>query len=115
MAHNPEIDLGFFAAGEIPPDLRHQFLDFNGDPVDLTGFTTLSMQVEVHPVGTGPYGDGPKILTTPAQGIVTYSWSATDMAEPGSYRAQLWASDGTKRYASDVIIYTVYDGPGVAP
>lgn len=111
-----KIDLGDFAAGEIPPPIEHTFLDFDGVVVDLTGFSTLAMNVEAIPEVTGPVGDGSIDMDVdPATGKVSYTWSATDMAEPSGYTGQMWVSNGTNRYASDLFKYKVYDGPGDAP
>jgi hypothetical protein len=116
MAVPVKIDLGAFAAGEIPPVLSHTFRDFDGVVVDLQTFSTLSMNIEAIPTVTGPLGDGViQFDTDGSDGIVTYNWTADDMAEPSSYTAQMWASSGVNAYASDLILYTVYDGPGDAP
>ena len=61
------------------------------------------------------HGRAIAFATDGSDGVVEYTWTATDMAEPASYTAQLWVSNGTNRYASDLIIFTVYDGPGSAP
>lgn len=116
MAQVPvKILLGAFAAGEVPPPLLHQFLDFSGEVINLTGFTTLDMNIEVIPSVTGPLGDGTVTVTDAPNGKVQYEWTSTDMADPGDYVAQLWVSNGTNWYASDPIEFSVYDGPGVAP
>lgn len=112
---SPKILLGAYAAGEIPPPLLHQFLDYSGAVVNLTGFTTNDMNIEVLPDVTGPLGNGTVTVTDAANGWVQYDWTATDMAEPGDYIAQLWVGNGVNKYASDPIEYSVYDGPGDAP
>ena len=116
MASPTKIDLGAFAAGEIPPRLSHTFTDYEQVVINLSTFTTLAMNIEALPAVTGPLGTGViQFAAGGTDGVVEYFWTATDMAEPGSYQAQMWVSDGTNRYASDLIIFTVYDGPGDAP
>lgn len=116
MAKEPQFDLGQFAAGEIPAPLRHTFRDFLGEPLVLTGFSVVTMQIEAIPGVAGPIGDGVVSIVDAGNGVVQYQWSATDMLEASSYRAQLWVWDtAMRRYASDVFVYEVYDGPGVAP
>jgi len=116
MATPTKIDLGAFAAGEIPPILQHTYKDYDGVVVDVSSFSTLAMNVEAIPDVTGPLGAGTiEFDSDGSDGKVNYTWVADDMAEPSSYSAQMWVSSGTNRFASDLIIYTVYDGPGDAP
>lgn len=110
-------ELGGFADGAIPPPFEHTFLDHDGVPVDISTFTVFAMNITSDPVVGGPLGDGNIDFTTDGiDGKVTYEWSATDMASPGRYRAQMWVSNATtQKYESDLITYLVYDGPGSAP
>jgi len=115
MAIQPvETELGAFAEGEVPPDLQITFTDFDGNAVDLTGFTNVQMNIEEELAGSG-FGTGTIVVTTPASGIVTYTWVKADMAAAGEYKAQAWVNNGTKYFASDLYLYTVYDGPGTPP
>ena len=116
MASPVKLDLGAFAAGEIPPILSHTFTDFDGVVIDLSSFTTVAMNIEAVPGVTGPLGGGSVAYATDGtDGVLRYTWVADDMMEPSSYTAQMWVSNGTNRFASDLILYTVYDGPGDAP
>lgn len=115
MAAPTRIDLGAFAAGEIPPPLEVTFTDYDGNALPLTGFTTLAMNIEAIPVVSVTLGTGSIAVTDAANGIVEYTWVEDDMIEPSDYTAQVWVSNGLNRYASDLLIYTVYDGPGDAP
>ena len=110
-------ELGAFAAGAIPPPFEHTFTDFDDAVVDISTFAVRAMNIEAVPDVTGPLGTGSIGFTTDGQdGKVTYNWSATDMAEPGSYSAQMWVSNGsTQKYESDLLLFVVYDGPGDAP
>lgn len=110
-------ELGAFAAGAIPPPFEHTYTDIDEVVVDVSGFATRAMNIEAVPAVTGPLGTGTIGFTTDGtDGKVTYNWSATDMAEPGSYSAQMWVSNGSdQKYESDLLLYLVYDGPGDAP
>lgn len=120
MATPTTKDLGAFAAGAIPPPFEHEYLDFDEVVVDISTFPVRQMNIEAVPAVTGPLGAGAIGFTTDGtDGKVTYNWSATDLAEPGSYTAQMWVADDavtpTQRYESDLLLITVYDGPGDAP
>lgn len=112
MAVPTTIELGAFAAGEVPPDLQITFNDFNGVAVNLTGFTAhIRIQEELGAL----VGGGAISITDEANGVCVYVWDRPDMEIVGRYTAQAWVEDGTKYYASDLYIYDVYDGPGEPP
>ena len=109
-----KINLGTFAAGEIPYPVEHQFTQQN-TPIDLDGFTTF---VNI----TGPdeatsLGAGAVIVIDEPNGIVRYTWVEDDMQFPGKYQMLIWVDDTAtpNRFASDLIVFEVYDGPGPTP
>lgn len=118
MASQPvTFELGAFAAGEVPPALEISFTDWNGQPVDLSGFATVQCNIDeeldsaANPLGTGNIivvGDG-------TGGVVKYTWVRDDMLTPGEYTLQAWTSNGVNYFASDLYLYSVYDGPGDPP
>ncbi len=116
MTQPATADLGAFAAGEVPPPLEITFLDFNKNPVNLTGFAFLQMNVQEE-LGSeaSPLGLGGVVLTDPAGGVFEYTWVRADMFTVGEYTAQGWVNNGTQFYASDLYTYTVYDGPEDPP
>lgn len=109
-----KVELGAFAEGEVPPDLLITFRDINKAVVNLTGFSNLQMNIEEELAGAG-FGAGSIALTDPVNGLVTYTWVKADMLTLGEYTAQAWVDNGTKFFASDLYIYSVYDGPGTPP
>lgn len=116
MALPQKDDLGAFPAGTIPPDLEVTFTDYNGNPLNIAAFSARQMNIEVIPPSGGVLGGGlVPFVTDGSDGKVKYVWQGPDMATPGDYQAQIWISDGVKKLASDLIVYTVYDGPGTAP
>lgn len=109
-------DLGAFAAGEVPPTLEISFVDFDGVVVDLTGYSNLQMNIEEELKGnSNPLGLGSIILSDASNGKVTYTWVRDDMLDVGEYTAQAWVNNGTSYYASDLYVYSVFDGPGDPP
>ena len=112
------VELGAFAQGEIPPPIQHTFTDFLDQPVDLTGFGRLETNIkEELDSNANPLGVGATTVVAPATlGVVQYQWTADDMADLGDYEVQIRVWDeALKRYASDLFIYSVYDGPETAP
>lgn len=116
MATPTKVELGAFAAGEVPPDLVVSYTDFDGNVVNLTGFSVVEMNIEEElGSNTQPLGTGTVNISDPPNGEVTYQWHRNDMLDTGEYQAQVWVSDGNKYYASDLYIYSVYDGPEEPP
>lgn len=109
-------DLGAFAAGEVPPALVITFVDFDGNPVSLAGFSDVQMNIQEElDANSQPLGTGSIEITDAPNGEVTYAWVRADMIDPGDYTAQAWVDNDTNFYASDLYKYTVYDGPGEPP
>lgn len=113
MALN-KIDLGTFAAGEIPPPILHTYRDFQRQPIPMSGWTILGFFVE-GPVEAG----GTMGWVDAAQGQVKYEWVEADMQTAGRFRGLMWVqnltTDPTMRLASDQFEWTVVDGPGPTP
>lgn len=105
----PVQDLGEFAVGEIPGPALHQFLDNDGNPINLTGFTA-SIEIESRPVTPG-LGTGTVAITDIPNGIVSYTWVAADMMIVGFYRLQIWVTKAGSALSSDVFAYEIYAGP----
>ncbi len=110
-----KIDLAAFAQGEVPPDLQITFRDFDKQPVNLTGFANLQMNIQEELGEFAAFGTGVIVITDAAGGIVTYTWVRADFLTIGEFTAQAWVNNGTKYFASDLYVYSVYDGPGTAP
>lgn len=109
-----KIKLGSFAAGEIPNPIAHQYTDWAGDPIPMTGWTILGFFVD----GDGPTS-GTAAWVDAAQGILGYTWHPDDMQIPGRYTGLLWVQDKVtdpdRRFASDQFEWFVVDGPGPTP
>ncbi len=96
------IQLGPYASGEIPEPLEFQFLDADGDPIDLTGYTATFVFNINGNTGTERVAD----VTTPAEGKVTYAWQDGDISigtvREARLRAEFVVTNGTNRYYSDL-------------
>ena len=98
---------GPFVAGEIPDPLVYRFLNADGSPKDLTGYTASFCWAE----RWGAAGGGDASITDAPDGEVTYTWAAGDLATPGRMTGQLWVEQaGGARYASVPIAYDVHAG-----
>lgn len=115
MATIKKIQLGAFAAGEIPFPLEHTYLTRSGSVIDISGWTVLGFYAE------GPDSellfDTVPVISDGPNGEVTYTWGPDDMQEPGDYSGLIWVENpgGTLRFASDRFVWTVEDGPGPTP
>lgn len=99
------VRLGPYVAGEIPPAFIYTFLDEAGDPIPLPDFEAKLVWkrrrtvVEVDATIDADQFENP--------GQVTYVWQEGDLDEPGAYKADLWVGDGTSRFASVRLLWTV--------
>lgn len=102
--------------GEVPPPLEYQFLDADGNPIDLTGFLVATFQWSPYVQGqfVDPHVDGASV-TTPLDGRVTYVWDGQEFSSPGSYAAMFFVNDGTTQYASILIYWHVCLAVGTPP
>lgn len=107
---NP-IKLGLFTVGEKPAPLVYQFLDNDGLVINLTGYTVKFVWEPVG--GTDTTGNG--ILLVAASGTVQYTWTGTEFAVPGQYQGEFWVGNGTNRWASVLITWTVRAAVGTVP
>lgn len=116
LSSRPSVALGSFVVGEVPPPLEYQFLDADGVPINLTGFTTVTFQWSevvqgqfVFPVvASGSVSDA---LT----GKVTYVWNGGELDAPGEYAGLFFVNDGTNQYASLTITWHVCLSIGTPP
>ncbi len=98
-------------AGEIPEPLEHTFADADGTVIDLTGCAgEASWQRDTD----GATGSVDGVVDGPG-GTVTVQLTAAVCAVAGVVDVQLWAGDGSHRYASPVWRLLLADPAGVAP
>jgi len=103
--------------GSKPLPIQHQFLDQNGDPVDMSVGTWTGqgraeqLYVEDQPAGLG----AGSVVVDDMLATATYPWVVADMATAGKFRIILWVGNGTLRFGSTVYEWDVADAPGAAP
>lgn len=103
------IDLGPYTAGEIPPPFAYTFTDSDGAAIDLTGYEARFVWAR----NDGDPTTRTAAVTGAATGEATHTWIEADLADGGSYRAEMWVGDGTNRFASPPIVYFVRDAVDV--
>lgn len=100
--------IGIYQRDEIPEPLEYQFLDHDGTPLDLTGFTA-EWWTSINGVDT----EHPASVTNAAEGRVVAPWTAAMTADPGRMsHGVFWVTDGAHTHASDTLRWSVVDGPG---
>lgn len=111
------IYLGSFPQGAKPPALSYQFLDGDGDPINMsTGTWTGQIkgeQLHVDPPQPTIFTATPTVDSGTA--TITYIWPVEDMSIVGRFRLILWAGNTITRVGSPVFEYHVTDAPGAVP
>jgi hypothetical protein len=100
-----------FVIGEKPSPLDYRFLDANGTPINITGFTVKFNYQEHDGVAVsanGSVADGP-------DGKARYIFTGNEFTTAGHYRAEFWAGNATNRYASVEINFDVSVPVGPVP
>lgn len=100
-----------YIVGEKPSPLEYQFLDSNGTAINITGFTAKFQYQERDGavfVQNATVSDGPN-------GKARYTFTGNEFTTAGHYRAEFWVGNGTNRYASTDINFTVALPVGTAP
>lgn len=119
MAKKPrKIDLGVYAAGEIPAPLIHTYKDRDKVVIPITGWTLKGFRI-TGPDGSPSLGVGVYKIEDGPNGAVRYTWISDDMQTIGAYSGVMWVQNAptspTLRLASDLFVWEVYDAPGVTP
>lgn len=117
MTHQrPSFELGSYVVGEVPPPLEYQFLDVDGQPINLTGFTTATFQWAeliqgqfVNPVTVSAS------VTDAVTGRVTHVWMGSEFDAPGEHAGLFYVNNGTTQYTSVLILWQVCLPIGVPP
>jgi BppU N-terminal domain len=105
------VQAGPYVVGEKPPPLQYTFLDSNGVPIDLSGYTAKFVVHEQF----GPATTFNASVTDPSNGVVQYTWTAAEFPTSGSYFSEFWTGNGSVRYASILIKFDVRTAVGPVP
>lgn len=108
---SPSVCIGPYVVGEKQPPLVYQFLDSAGAPIDLTAYAVNFILRERSGAATTYTG----ALYDAANGQVKYTWTGTEWPTAGRYIAEFFAGNGTNRYASVLITFTVRSAVGAVP
>lgn len=104
---------GPYTQGEKPADLEYQFLDANGTAVDLSGYTGAKFQFQEHDSAAATVSNA--TITSASNGKVAYTFTGSEFATAGRYRAQFWVGNGVHRLASVDIYFSVVTSVGSVP
>lgn len=112
----PSVYLGSYVVGEVPPPLEYQFLDADGVPINLTGFTVVRFQWSEYVQGQfiSPVVENGTVSDA-ALGLVTYVWDGDEFASPGEHAGMFFVNNGTVQYASILITWQVCLPIGTPP
>jgi len=105
------VTIGPYTQGEKPAPLTYQFLDSSGAAIVLTGFTAKFSYQErdgAAVTANASVSDGPN-------GKTTYTFTGTEFATSGHYRAEFIVGNGTNRFISVDIIFDVAVPVGTVP
>lgn len=105
------VTIGPYVMGEKPAPLTYQFLDSDGNAINLVGYTAKFSYQEhdgAPTVANATVSDGPN-------GKVQYTFTGAEFATAGRYRAEFWAGNSTNRFASVDIVFNVAVSVGAAP
>jgi hypothetical protein len=104
--------------GAKPDPIVHQYLDQNGDPVDMSVGTWVGQgraeQLFIEDPQPANLGDG-SVVIDDVEATATYVWHTADFAQVGKFRIIIWVGNGTLRYGSTVYEWDVADAPGAPP
>jgi BppU N-terminal domain len=108
-----DITIGPYVVGEKPVPLEYTFLESDGTVLNLTGYTAKFVTRPVDdPSAVATYS---ATVSSPAAGVVTYTWDGTELVTPGSHWAELWVGNTVNRYASLRMTYSVRQSVGPVP
>lgn len=110
-SQTPSVCIGPYVVGEIPPALVYQFLDSSGLPIDLTAYQVDFIVRE----RSGSPTTYPGTLYDAVSGRVSYAWTGAEWPTPGRYIAEFFTGNGTNRYASLLVTFTVRASVGAVP
>lgn len=107
-----DLQLGPYTQGEVADPVEVQFVDNDGNPINITGYAVRFVYRErAATAATEKTG----ALIDAAVGKAGYTWVAADLATAGDYEAHLWVGNGTRRYASKRIHYRIHSNLGTTP
>lgn len=108
-------DIGPFVVGEKPNILEYTFLDSNGNPIDLSGYTVKFVYREQFQSQTDAVTAAGALVTPATGGKVSYTWTGNELTTPGKYFGEFWVGNNAQRYCSYLIAWLVRTQVGTVP
>lgn len=109
---SPSVAIGPFVVGERPLPLQYQFLDGDGNPLDLSGYTAKWLWRELYGAATTRNST----IIDAADGQVQYSWLGDEFPTPGDYIGEFWVGDASSaKFASLLVRWVVRAAVGPVP
>lgn len=102
-----------YIMGEKPSPLIYQFLDANGVAINITGWTVKFNYQERD--GVAVTGAGVTSVSDGPNGKAMYTFTGAEFTTAGHYRAEMIVGNGTNRYISVEINFTVAVPVGTVP
>lgn len=102
--------LGPYVEDEIPEPWEHAFVDADGDPFDLTGFSAII----TWRVNGGVPEERPAAVSDPENGETTYEWVEGDL-EAGTVRGEMTVDNGSSRFVQRFAMRVRTPGGGPLP
>ncbi len=118
MSKQRIIDLGGVPEGSILPAVSYQYLDADGDVVDLTSGTWVGQgraeQLHVSSQPSPVPGEGVVTIDV-GTATATYPFTVDDFLTVGRFQLVIWIGNGSDRHGSPTFEWEVYDAPGAVP
>lgn len=111
------VHLGSFVTGEVPLPLEYQYLDVDGNPLNLTGYSAARFQwglYDRHAVIVNPVTETATV-SSPSTGKVRYAWDGDEFDVTGPHAGQFFVSNGLNQFASLLITWQVCASPAAPP
>jgi len=105
------LTIGPYVQGEKQAPLTYQFLDSDGNAINLLGYSA-KFSYQEHD-GTATVANA--TVSDSANGKVTYTFTGAEFATAGHYRAQFWTGNNVIRFASVDLLFDVAVSVGAAP
>lgn len=100
-----------YAVGEWPEPVDYSFLDADGNPISMAGYTPTATIEDPDGVIVG-YDDEVEVTDAP-NGTVTFTWPDDTLDTAGTYTLMIWVESASARYASEPIAVHASDRGGI--
>lgn len=78
----------YIKVGNTAPDLQVELLDDDGDPINISGYSSIKFSMRNQKSGTVIVDDAAATEISTNPGIIKYEWEAVDTATAGVYEGE---------------------------